>query len=192
MAYSYGANGEIAVAEKFHKKVCFDVANNLISAQFDGRGGISKYAVMNKFSVFTAFYPLYTINGKPIGYASDKRVEMLGKKQITTFSENGAEIKITQFLDTKTNCIFVENNVAAIDSDIDFDLTTNFGVNYESYVQQLLANRLSLGNISKIVNGLLKKKKRDIVDFDGTTYNVSYTHIRAHETSIHRVCRLIN
>ncbi|MDE7337468.1 MAG: hypothetical protein K2N32_05065, partial [Clostridia bacterium] len=74
MAYSYGVNGEIAVAEKFHKKVCFDVANNLISAQFDGRGGISKYAVMNKFSVFTAFYPLYTINGEPIGYASDKSV----------------------------------------------------------------------------------------------------------------------
>lgn len=170
MAYSYGVNGEIAVEEKFHKKVCFDVANNLISAQFDGRGGISKYAVMNKFSVFTAFYPLYTINGTPIGYTSDKRVEMLGKKQITTFSENGAQIKITQFLDTKTNCIFVENEVTAVDSDIDFDLTTNFGVNYESYVQQLLANRLSAGNIFKIVNGLLKKKKRSVEDFDGVTY----------------------
>ncbi|MDE5549156.1 MAG: hypothetical protein K2J13_02770, partial [Clostridia bacterium] len=94
MSNNYGLNGEIIVSEKFHKKVCFDVANNLITAQFDGRGGISKYAVMNKYSVFSAFYPLYTINGVPIEYMSDKRVEMLGKKQITTFSEKGADITV--------------------------------------------------------------------------------------------------
>ena len=170
MSYNYGTNGEIIVGEKFHKKVCFDVANNLITAQFDGRGGISKYAVMNKYSVFSAFYPLYTINGIPIEYMSDKRVEMLGKKQITTFSEKGADFVITQFLDTKSNCIFVENKVTAKDCDIDFDLTTNFGINFESYVQQLLANRLSAGNIAKIIGGLLKKKKRDIVDLGGMTY----------------------
>lgn len=170
MSYKYGANGEIAVSEKFHKKVCFDVANNLITAQFDGRGGISKYAVMNKFSVFSAFYPLYTINGRPLEYMCDKTVEMLGKKQITTFSENGADITLTQFLDTKTNCIFVENKVTAKDSDVDFDLTTNFGINFESYVQQLLANRLSAGNICKIIGGLLKKKKRSITETDGMTY----------------------
>ncbi|MBD5086322.1 MAG: hypothetical protein HDT32_03060 [Clostridiales bacterium] len=170
MSYKYGAGGEIIVAEKFHKKVCFDVANNLITAQFDGRGGISKYAVMNKFSVFSAFYPQYTINGVPIEYMSDKRVEMLGKKQITTFKEKGAEITITQFLDTKSNCIYVENKVSALDCDIDFDLTTNFGINFESYVQQLLANRLSVGNISKIIGGLLKKNKRGVFDLDGMTY----------------------
>ena len=103
MSLNFGLRGEIIVNKKFHEKVCYDVANNLISAQFDGRGGISKYAVMNKFSVFTAFYPLYTINGKPIEYVADKKVEMLGKKQITTFSEKGAEIVVTQFLDTKHN-----------------------------------------------------------------------------------------
>ncbi|MDE6614425.1 MAG: hypothetical protein K2K24_02845 [Clostridia bacterium] len=49
-------------------------------------------------------------------------------------------------------------------------MTTNFGINFESYVQQLLANRLSLGNISKIIGGLLKKNKRSVHDVDGATY----------------------
>ena len=66
MSVKYSVQGEIVASEKFHKKVCYDVANNLITAQFDGRGGISKYAVMNKYSVFTAFYPLFSINHKPI------------------------------------------------------------------------------------------------------------------------------
>ena len=35
------------------------------------------------------------------------------EKQVTSFSEKGADIVITQFLDTKSNCIFVENKVTA-------------------------------------------------------------------------------
>lgn len=169
MAVTYGKNGEIIASEKFHKKVCFDVANNLISAQFDGRGGISKYAVMNKFSVFTAFYPLFSIDGRPLEYMCDKTVEMLGKKQVTKFEEKNAQITVTQFLDTVHNCIYVENKVTARE-DLVFDNVTNFGINFESYVQQLLANRLSAGNISRIIGGLLKKKKREVKELEGTTY----------------------
>ena len=165
----YSKYGDIIVNEKFHKKVCFDVANNLITAQFDGRGGISKYAVMNKYSVFSAFYSLYSIDGKPIEYMSDKRVTMLGKKQVTTFSEMGADITITQFLDTKNNCIYVENKVSAT-RDLTFKNVVNFGIDFASYVQQLLANRLNLGNISKIVGGLLKKHKKSVEECEGMTY----------------------
>ena len=103
MALKYSDIGEIIVNDKFHKKVNFDVSNNPITAQFDGRGGISKYAVMNKYSVFSAYYSLYSIDGAPIEYMSDKEVRMLGKKQVTSFSEKGADIVITQFLDTKSN-----------------------------------------------------------------------------------------
>ncbi|MDE5756841.1 MAG: hypothetical protein K2I23_07110, partial [Clostridia bacterium] len=169
MALNYSAIGEIVVTEQFHKKVCYDVANNLITAQFDGRGGISKYAVMNKYSVFSAFYSLYTIDGKPLEYMCDKEVRMLGKKQITTFSEKGADIVITQFLDRVHNCIYVENKVTA-KQDLTFKNVTNFGIDFGSYVQQLLANRLSAGNISKIIGGLLKKNKKGVEESDGMTY----------------------
>ncbi|MDE5654565.1 MAG: hypothetical protein K2I46_03040 [Clostridia bacterium] len=169
MALNYSEKGEIIVKEQFHKKVCFDVANNRISAQFDGRGGISKYAVMNKYSVFSAFYTLLTINGKPLEYMSDKEVKMLGKKQITSFSEKGADIVITQFLDRVNNCVYVENKVTA-NEDLVFKNVTNFGIDFGSYVQQLLANRLNAGNISKIIGGLLKKNKKGVQELDGMTY----------------------
>ncbi|MDE7070979.1 MAG: hypothetical protein K2O86_03280 [Clostridia bacterium] len=169
MSLNYSEKGEIIVKEQFHKKVCFDVANNRITAQFDGRGGISKYAVMNKYSVFSAFYSLYTINGQPLEYMSDKEVRMLGKKQVTSFSEKGADIVITQFLDRVNNCIYVENKVSAKE-DLTFKNVTNFGIDFASYVQQLLANRLNAGNISKIIGGLLKKKKKGVQELDGMTY----------------------
>ena len=169
MALNYSDIGEIVVNEQFHKKVCYDVANNRITAQFDGRGGISKYAVMNKYSVFSAFYSLYTIDGKPLEYMCDKEVRMLGKKQITAFSEKGADIVITQFLDTENNCIYVENKVSA-KQDLIFKNVTNFGIDFGSYVQQLLANRLNAGNISKIIGGLMKKNKKGVEELDGMTY----------------------
>ncbi len=169
MALNYSDIGEIVVNEQFHKKVCYDVANNRITAQFDGRGGISKYAVMNKYSVFSAFYSLYSIDGNPLEYMCDKEVRMLGKKQITSFSEKGADIVITQFLDTENNCIYVENKVSA-KQDLTFKNVTNFGIDFGSYVQQLLANRLNAGNISKIIGGLMKKNKKRVEECDGITY----------------------
>ena len=169
MALNYSDIGEIVVNEQFHKKVCYDVANNRITAQFDGRGGISKYAVMNKYSVFSAFYSLYSIDGNPLEYMCDKEVRMLGKKQITSFSEKGADIVITQFLDTENNCIYVENKVSA-KQDLTFKNVTNFGIDFGSYVQQLLANRLNAGNISKIIGGLMKKNKKRVEECDGMTY----------------------
>ena len=169
MALNYSDIGEIVVTEQFHKKVCFDVANNLISAQFDGRGGISKYAVMNKYSVFSAFYSLYSIDGKPLEYMCDKEVRMLGKKQITSFSEKDADIVVRQFLDRDHNCIYVENKVTA-KRDLTFKNVTNFGIDVGSYVQQLLANRLSAGNIFQIIGGLLKKNKKAVVEHEGVTY----------------------
>ena len=34
--------GKISVEKTFFEKVCYDAGNNLITAQFDGRGGVSK------------------------------------------------------------------------------------------------------------------------------------------------------
>ena len=83
---------------------------------------------------------------------------MLGKKQVTYIQKGGADIKLTQFLDTDNNCIYVEYAILS-DSDIDFKCVNNFGINYESYVTQLPTNRLSAGNLARILGGLMRKKK---------------------------------
>ena len=112
-------NGKIIEKVPFSKKVAYDVANNLISAQFDGRGAISKYAVMNKFSVFSAYYTLISVDGVSFDWNAKKTVEMVGKQMIISFQAKDFDMVINQFLDQKTNCIYVENKVTA-KKDMDF------------------------------------------------------------------------
>ena len=156
--------GKIITTGKMHERAFYDVSNNRITAQFDGRGGISKYAVMNKFSVFTNYYSMYTVDGMPFDYMEDKVVTMEGKKQITEIEHEKCRLRITQFLDNESNAIFVETAVEA-KCDLTFDNTVNYGVNYESYVQQLLANRLSPKTIATVLTGFIKSKK------NGLTFN---------------------
>ena len=112
MAVNY-KDGRIVVEDAFHCDTLYDVANNLISAQFNGKGAISKYAVMNKFSVFSAYYTLMSVNGVAFDWNAQKTVTMVGKKQVTTFSAKDFDMEIIQFLDQKSNCIYVQNKVKA-------------------------------------------------------------------------------
>lgn len=151
-------NGGITAQGKMSENAFYDVSNNLITAQFDGKGEISKYAVMNKYEVFTKFYTIMTIGGKPLTYRCDKKVEMAGKMQVTTVYAEGAEIEITQFPDNERNCIYQQFRVTA-DSDTTFEAVMNFGINYQSYVTQLGGARLTPGNILRIIGGLIAGKK---------------------------------
>ena len=153
--------GKIITTGKMHERAFYDVSNNRITAQFDGRGGISKYAVMNKFSVFSNYYSLYTVDGVPFDYMEDKVVTMEGKRQITKIGHEKCKLTITQFLDNESNAIYVETAVEA-KCDLIFDNTVNFGINYESYVQQLLANRLSPKTIATVLTGFIKSKKNGL------------------------------
>jgi len=163
-------DGKIIVDAPFHEDTLYDVANNLISAQFNGKGAISKYAVMNKFSVFSAYYTLMSVNGVAFDWAAKKHVEMVGKKQVTTFSAKDFDMEITQFLDQKNNCIYVQNKVSA-KIDMDFRVVNNFGINYSSYVEQLLANRLSPRTIATLLAGFCRSKKNGLkIQEDGSGY----------------------
>ena len=161
--------GKIIVEKTFFEKVCYDAGNNLITAQFDGRGGVSKYAVMNKFSVFSAFYSTYSVNGKPLGWDMDKRVEMIGRAQRVFFSVPEADFAVTYFLDGTTNAVFCEVEVSARER-VEFRNVINFGINFSSYLEQLLANRLSVKNIRKIVGGLIRNRKPSLTVRDGVGY----------------------
>ena len=109
----------------------YDVSNNRITAQFDGRGAISKYAVMNKFSVFSNYYSIYSVDGVPLDWSEPKTVYMCGKKQVTEIKHAKCDIKITQFLDAGTNAIFVQTEVEA-KQESEYSDTDNFGINNSS------------------------------------------------------------
>lgn len=158
------------VAEKpFHQKVLYDVSNNLITAQFDGCGAISRYAVMNRFSVFSAFYTLFSFDGEAFDWSGGKRVTMIGRRQVTEFETEKAEVKLSQFLDNETNAVYFEAEVTAKQSVL-FNTTVNFGIDYGSYVQQLFTNRLSAKNLLKVINGFIFKKKKKVIKEGSFTY----------------------
>lgn len=162
----YFENGAIAVEGRLADTAYYDVSNNRITAQFDGRGTISKYAVMNKFSVFTNYYSMYSVDGIPMDYSEPTKISMIGKRQIVRIDHAKCSVTITQFLDDTSNAIYVETEVEA-KQPISFENTVNFGINYESYVQQLLANRLSAKTIATVLAGFVKSKKNGLTYVDG-------------------------
>ena len=162
-------DGKIIVENTFFEKVCYDAGNNLITAQFDGRGGVSKYAVMNKFSVFSAYYSTFSVNGAPVSWDVPKRVEMIGRTQRVFFSAPQADFVVTFFLDGTTNAVFCDIGVTAKE-DIRFENVVNYGINFSSYLEQLLANRLSARNIGKIVGGVIRNRKPSLTVRDGVGY----------------------
>lgn len=162
-------DGKIIVNRPYFEKVAYDAGNNRISVQFDGRGGVSKYAVMNKFSVFSAYYSMFGINGEPVTWDVQKKVEMIGRRQRTTICLPQADIMITQFLDGTKNAVYCQIEVVAKEH-IEFENVINFGINYSSYLEQLLSNRLSAGNIGKILKGVIAGKKPGLEFQDGIGY----------------------
>ena len=152
-------DGGITAYGKLWEEALYDAGNNAITAQFDGRGAISRYAVMNKYEVFNKFYTVLTVDGVPLDYIRDKKADMVGRRQITTVYTNKADIYITQFLDNAHNCIYVQFSVDAKE-DTDFEAVMNFGINYQSYVDQLPGARLTAGNLLRIAGGFLSGKKQ--------------------------------
>ena len=141
--------GGITATGKWWEEALYDAGNNAITAQFDGRGAISRYAVMNKYEVFSKFYTLLTIDSVPLDYMREKKAEMIGKRQTTTVYADGAEIEIVQFLDGKNNCIYVQYGATAARS-VDFEVVINVGINYPSSVEQLTGASPSAANVIRL------------------------------------------
>ena len=150
-------NGAIAVECKLHEKSFYDVANNRIGARFDGLGAVSRYIVINKFSVFSGVFSTYSVNGKTLDYGVEKKVVMVGRKQVTTFSTVEADFTVTQFLDDESNCIYTRTAVTA-KTDLTYKNLVAIDVNYESYVSALMKT-FRLGKLLRIVGGAIFGKK---------------------------------
>ena len=120
-------NDGITASGKLWEDALYDAGNNAITAQFDGKGSISRYAVMNKYEVFTKFYTLLTLDGVPIDYIRDKKVEMVGKRQITTIDAVRAQVVVTQFLDNTHNCTYTQLAANAKEY-LSFEAVVNVGI----------------------------------------------------------------
>ena len=145
-------DGAIVVKDKYLAKTAYDVSNNKITAQFDGRGAVTRYAVINKYSIFTLAASLYAIDGEQIDWSIPKRVEMIGKRQIVEYSTEKADFKLTQFLDDNSNAIYSRMEVTA-KADLEYRNVITHDVDFGSYVKELFTSRLRFGNIPKLMWG---------------------------------------
>ncbi|MDR1906291.1 MAG: hypothetical protein LBQ27_05215 [Clostridiales bacterium] len=149
-------DGAVTVFDKLSGDNEYDVGNKLINARFDGRGGVSRYAVINKFEALDYLHTLFSIDGIPLNFSEDKTVTVIGKKMTVKLRAKKADIEIRQFLSEDDNAVFIKLIVSAIE-DISFKAVVNFGVNYKSYMQEFFLSRFSVTGLLKAASGMLKK-----------------------------------
>lgn len=150
-------NGAILHEDTFIAQTLYDISNNLLTAQFDGRGNITKYSVVNKWEFIASFSSIMQIGNRIIDFTVPKTVQMIGRKQVVTLTAEGAEIKITSFADSGSNAVFQEYKVYAKEKDIDFTNVFNFELDGASYLKALFIDRFSLKNLGKAIFGSVGK-----------------------------------
>ena len=148
-------NGALVYNGVFAERCFFDISNNLLTAQFDGTGGISKYAVVNKWDFIECYYNQMSVNGEPFDYYAEKRVEMCGRIQTVKTSFNGADITVRQFADSETNALFTEFEITAAENDAVFENTVNFGLNITSWMKNFFSARFTAKNLGRLIFGTL-------------------------------------
>lgn len=99
----------ITVTAKVHRPVLYDVANHVVTARFDGKGGVEQFALLGT-DIKRAeenFYQL-AINGQELDCFGDKRVAMLGRCQVISYDHPAADITVLLFLDDRSPAVFQE------------------------------------------------------------------------------------
>lgn len=164
MASTTYKNGAIIHQDSFITPTLYDVSNNLLTAQFDGRGSISKYSVVNKWEFISSFSTILQIGDRIIDYTAPKTVQMVGRKQVVTLNTEQADITITTFADSQTNAIFQQYEVFAKAEDIEFSNTFNIELDGAAYLKALFIDRFALKNLGKAIFGtigtLIKNNKQ--------------------------------
>ena len=143
----YYQDGKICLKGQSWEQALYDVSNEKISVQFDGNGGLTKYLVGNQnknhIHSFTALH--FSLNGKHILLRAEKKVEMIGRMQTLILKQDGAEIKIVQFLSKEVNGVFYEitcSSEKVVDLEIVFDCGTGNKAKQE-YIDEVETNIVS-------------------------------------------------
>ena len=148
------SDGAIVKEDLFYNRTYYDISNNLLTAQFDGLGGLSKYSVINKWNYLEYFFNQMSFNGKVFDFHTPKKVTMVGRRMIIETETEDAYLKITQFAGDKVNAIFEEFEVTAKE-DVTFENVINLELDYSSYIRNLFKDRRSFKNFARLATGFV-------------------------------------
>ncbi len=115
-------NGRIVTTGILCDEVPYDVSNNSISVQFNGKSGINSYLKINDKKFFDGLQVFkFFVNGAEIAFDTQKRVESIGRTQTVTYYNELAQIKTVSVLNEKINAIITNVEIVPKES-ISFDL----------------------------------------------------------------------
>ena len=100
-------DGKIINEGKSFQPVSYDVTNQSLIVRFDGKGCISKYAVLGEkvyYEADRATWKIY-INGKELPFNTNKKVVMIGRTQQVTWSHQSGTITMKLFLEENTDSV---------------------------------------------------------------------------------------
>ena len=106
-------DGKIILHGRFWETALYNVANECISVQLDGKAGLCEYYAANKSDNYVAAYvrAAFAVDGKTLDAFAPKTMEMIGRKQKITFRQDGVEFAIEQFLAPSINGLFTQITV---------------------------------------------------------------------------------
>ncbi|MFS0725319.1 hypothetical protein [Paenibacillus sp. 1P07SE] len=93
--------------------VNYDVSNRRLVAQFDGNGGISKYAVAGEWQLLTEreWFTAWSVNGRRLPAKHRKTVRVLGRAMEIDFGSaealDGVAVTAVQYCDDHNNALYL-------------------------------------------------------------------------------------
>lgn len=91
----------------YYEEVPYHVSNEKTSVIFDGKGAVTYYSEANTREFINWGFCCIHDGGMHIDVLSEKRVEMLGRRQVITVKIPSGTLEIEQFLDKSANGVFM-------------------------------------------------------------------------------------
>ncbi len=106
-------DGKIVANGRLFEDANYDVANNSVTVTFNGQGFISKYAVLKEKVYFDSPLAMvkFVIGGNVIDVNAEKKVEMIGRTQKITITDEKAVVTVKCFIDKNEACVFERVNI---------------------------------------------------------------------------------
>ncbi|MBR5987857.1 MAG: hypothetical protein IK037_04740 [Clostridia bacterium] len=102
-------NGKTVLRGKYYEAAKYDMSNESVAVQADGRGGLTSYRVANHpGDMLCSVLSLdVAAQGKRLSPYLPKTVEMVGRKQKITIKTNEGDVSVTTFLAKDTSGVFI-------------------------------------------------------------------------------------
>ena len=106
-------NGRVVTTGIACDEIPYDVSNNSITVQFNGRCGINSYLKINDKKFFDGIHTFkFFIDGAELPFNTPKKVENIGRTQTVTYYAQSAEIKAVSALDVKANAVITSIEIS--------------------------------------------------------------------------------